>query len=201
MSSSDDEDGGADVLVRLGGALARANRNDEAATALHKALSIMGRGSDEAFKARENFMVVVNRSVIPSRGANTRVEIAYAFGAAASTASTARISPTALQLSAPPHSGRGSPRMASIVCTRHPIKLVTICFSCTPFASPASRSLFQPLHGFRALHNSTFLAELQAAIEAGMHNALFCAPRCTPQVYKMKIFPHSSSLSNVPSIS
>lgn len=73
--SSDDEEGGADVLVRLGGALARANRNDEAATALHKALSIMGRGSDEAFKARENFMVVVNRSAIPSHISTIRVEI------------------------------------------------------------------------------------------------------------------------------
>ena len=63
-SDSEDEAGGADVLVRLGGALARANKNDEAATAFLKAVSILGRGSDKAFEARENFMVVVNRWVV-----------------------------------------------------------------------------------------------------------------------------------------
>lgn len=61
---SDDEGGGAGVLVRLGGALARANRNDEAAMALIKALNSISKGRGEltgTFQARENFMVVINR--------------------------------------------------------------------------------------------------------------------------------------------
>lgn len=61
---SDDEGGGAGVLVRLGGALARANRNDEAAMALIKALRNISTGTAEllgTFQARENFMVVINR--------------------------------------------------------------------------------------------------------------------------------------------
>ena len=172
-SSSDDEEGGADVLVRLGGALARANRNDEAATALHKALSIMGRGSDEAFKARENFMVVVNRSAIPSHISTIRVEIVCFWRSNHSSHSKHSADfphcpsagfPIALSERLPAH------RMANAVRTRRPIKLVTI-FSPAPSHHP-HRSLFQPLHGFRALHDSAMLAELQAAVEAGRHNAL-----------------------------
>jgi hypothetical protein len=60
----DDDDGdGSQVLVRLGGALARANRNDDAAVAFFKAIKLMAESgeSKKAFQARENFMVVVNR--------------------------------------------------------------------------------------------------------------------------------------------
>jgi hypothetical protein len=65
--SDDEEEGGALVLARLGGALARANKNDEAAVALLKAIELFDKcrksSTNEAFEARENFMVVVNRHV------------------------------------------------------------------------------------------------------------------------------------------
>jgi hypothetical protein len=73
VEDSDDdeeEEGGGLVLARLGGALARANKNDEAAVALLKAMELFDRcrksNTKDAFEARENFMVVVNRHVCNS---------------------------------------------------------------------------------------------------------------------------------------
>jgi len=67
--------GGKSVLVRLGVAMARSGRNDEAAVALLKAVQMGDVGNDDGdgddaqnsldFEARENLGVVINRSVHP----------------------------------------------------------------------------------------------------------------------------------------
>ena len=67
--------GGKSVLVRLGVAMARSGRNDEAAVALLKAVQMGDVGNDDGdgddaensldFEARENLGVVINRSVRP----------------------------------------------------------------------------------------------------------------------------------------
>eukprot|EP00961_Rhodomonas_salina_P061765 829136-Rhodomonas_salina.2 len=59
-----DEAGGAGLLLRLGVALARGNRNDDAAVALRKAI-MMTNDESVSFEAEENFLVVINRLFQP----------------------------------------------------------------------------------------------------------------------------------------